>query len=230
MSLLLAISLLEIDLATGNVVRREWEDTKPVPIGSLAKPFIALAYAQRHGFVYPRVRCKRCWKPDGHGEMEIVPAIAQSCNTYFDALRQGVPEDELRSVALRFGLEQLDRAEPEKLLRAYVELHRRAAEPGVASILEGMRKASASGTAKALGRDAYAKTGTAACTHRPRAPGDGFAVVLAPAPQPRTAILVRVHGAPGSVAVKTAGKSAIKNSPSPNSICPGCSPVSPRRK
>lgn len=226
MSLLLAMSLLEIDLATGNVVRREWEDTKPVPIGSLAKPFIALAYAQRHGFVYPRVRCKRCWKPDGHGEMGIVAAIAQSCNTYFEALRKSVSEDELRSVALRFGLEQLDRAEPEKLLRAYVELYRRAAEPGAASILEGMREAAASGTAKAIGSDAYAKTGTAACTHQPRAPGDGFAVILTPAPQPRTAILVRVHGAPGSAAVK----SAIRSSPSPNSICRGCSPASPRRK
>lgn len=222
MNLLLALSLLEIDISSGRIVQRQWDDPGPAPIGSLAKPFIALAYAQRHGFVFPRIRCRGCWKPDGHGEMNLVEAIAQSCNFYFDTLRAGLGADDLKGIALRFGLEDVDRAEPERLLRAFVELHRRRAEPGAGLILEGMRQAARTGTAKALHIDAYAKTGTAACTHSPKAPGDGLGVVLMPAPQPRTAFLIRVHGVPGSVAVRSL--------PLPRSTCPGCLPASRPRK
>jgi hypothetical protein len=50
------------------------------------------------------------------------------------------------------------------------------------------------------------KTGTAACSHSPRAPGDGFAVVLVPAANPQFLLMVRVHGVPGSQAAKTAGQ------------------------
>ncbi|MCS7024711.1 MAG: hypothetical protein NZV14_07905 [Bryobacteraceae bacterium] len=226
MNLLLLVSLLEIDLTTGQEVRRQWEPEKAIPVGSLSKPFLAFAYAQRHGFSFPKIRCHGCWKPGGHGELDIVRALALSCNRYFDVLRSQVPEEHLQAVVQQFGLHHPERAEPEQLLHAYIELYRRAEEPGVASILQGMRQAARYGTAQALGEDAYAKTGTAPCTHQKRAPGDGLAVVLYPASQPRRAVLVRVHGVPGSVAVR----SAIKSLRSQSSTCRGCSSRTPQPK
>ena len=199
--LLLALSFLRLDIATGRVEQRGFT-AEPVPIGSLAKPFVALAYARAHELRYPRVKCQRCWRPNGHGELGIEGAIAQSCNTYFDTLRAAVPASQLAAVAREFGLASLERAEPEALVRAYVELLPRQAEPGVAPILTGMRQAAVDGTARELGREALAKTGTAACSHRPKAPGDGFALVLYPRESPRTAVLVRLHGRPGSHAAR----------------------------
>lgn len=187
-----------MDVATQQVVARQWPADERVAVGSLAKPFIAYAYSQ--GRPYPRVNCRRCWKPDGHGEVGIVEAIANSCNTYFDHLRSRLREGELEAAAHRFGLEQMETANPETLLRAYLELLTRREEPGVGEILRGMRESSRTGTARRAGFDTLAKTGTAACVHKPKAPGDGFVIVLYPAEQPRTVLLVRVHGKPGASA------------------------------
>ena len=78
--------------------------------------------------------------------------------------------------------------------------------------------AARSGTAAAVsrelqGRGALAKTGTAPCIHRQKAPGDGLAMVMVPADHPRLALLVRVHGKPGSEAAAIAGRmiAAIEN-------------------
>lgn len=202
--LLMVLSFLRLDVESGAVTARQWTPEEVVEVGSLAKPFVALAYAQGHGFVYPEVECKRCWSPRGHGKVGMEQAIAQSCNTYFETLRAALRPGELEGVAQRFGLEGADRVRPERLLRAYVELQRRGAEPGVAPILAGMRLAAKSGTAKGLGRDALAKTGTAACGHKQKAPGDGFAVVLYPAVNPRVAVLVRLHSRPGAHAAREA--------------------------
>jgi cell division protein FtsI/penicillin-binding protein 2 len=206
MKLALLISLLRMDIESGAVIERQWDGDATVPGGSLAKPFLALAYAQHHGFRYPVIRCKKCWLPRGHGEVGIMEAIAQSCNTYFDALATALRPDQIEAVALRFGLASVFEARPEEMLRAYVELSRRASEPGAAEILGGMRRAATRGTAKAIGEGALAKTGTAPCRHSPPAPGDGFAVVLYPAEKPRTALLVRVHGRPGSHAAAEAAR------------------------
>ena len=73
-------------------------------------------------------------------------------------------------------------------------------------ILAGLKMAAESGTAKALGRGVFAKTGTAACVAQRRDAGDGFAVVMEPAEAPRVALLVRVHGAPGAEAAKSAAR------------------------
>ncbi|MGH8629855.1 MAG: hypothetical protein ACREU7_03690, partial [Burkholderiales bacterium] len=54
--------------------------------------------------------------------------------------------------------------------------------------------------------DALVKTGTASCSHLGRAPGDGYAVAIYPAQAPRFALLVSVHGAPGSHAAAVAGR------------------------
>jgi len=204
--LLVLLTFLRIDVETGQITQKQWDNMKPVEVGSLAKPFIALAYAQSHDFRYPRSTCKKCWLPRGHGDIGIVEAIAQSCNTYFDSLRAQLKPGELEAVANRFGLPSADRALPEQILRAYIELWKRSREPGVAPILDGMREAARTGTAKGLRREALAKTGTAACAHSPKAPGDGFAVVLHPAAQPRTALLFSLHGRPGAHAAMEAGR------------------------
>jgi hypothetical protein len=73
-----------------------------------------------------------------------------------------------------------------------------------------MAQSAEHGTGAAVDRalrfpDALVKTGTAPCTHSPRAPGDGFAIVLTPADQPQILLMVRVHGVPGAQAAKTAG-------------------------
>lgn len=203
---LVMLSFLRMDVENGKVLERQWAETEPVAVGSLAKPFVALAYAQSHQFQYPEIRCTRCWLPRGHGRIGIVEAVAQSCNTYFDSLRTTLTDGELDAVARRFGLTSVDRAVPEELLRAYIELLKRRAEPGVQPIVTGMRAAAKSGTAKALGGGALAKTGTGPCAHRPKAPGDGFAIVLYPDVQPRTAILVRLHGRPGAHAASEAAR------------------------
>ncbi len=207
--LLVAIAFLRMDVETGAVTGREWPDAEEVvAIGSLAKPFVALAYAEGHGYRYPRVACKAgaCWLPRGHGVVGVEDAVAQSCNVYFAALRREVPGHLLESTARRFGLTDVDWARPEAVLRAYVELVKRAGEPGVGEVVAGLRRAASQGTAKLVGRDALAKTGTASCGHEPKGAGDGYAVVLYPAAGVRTAVMVRVHGRPGSQAAGEAGR------------------------
>jgi cell division protein FtsI/penicillin-binding protein 2 len=77
-------------------------------------------------------------------------------------------------------------------------------------VLGGMETAASRGTAASvdatLGQDAaLAKTGTAPCTHRPRAQADGFAMIFVPAAEPRYLLLVRMHGATGA---RTAAEAA----------------------
>jgi cell division protein FtsI/penicillin-binding protein 2 len=100
---------------------------------------------------------------------------------------------------------------PLRLAHAYVELIHRRDEPGIREILAGLKDSARWGTGSAAervlaGQNVLAKTGTAACRHMPRAPGDGFAVLLAPADQPELLLMVRVHGVPGSRAAFTAAQ------------------------
>jgi cell division protein FtsI/penicillin-binding protein 2 len=111
------------------------------------------------------------------------------------------------------------RASPVVLARAYFELANQPRDKAVRPILEGMALSAKIGTGKAAGAElpdppVLAKTGTAPCTHLRSAPGDGFAVLLMPAEHPRTVLLVRVHGKPGSFAAGMAGKmmAAVENS------------------
>lgn len=206
LALALLLSFIRVDVESGAVNARDWPSEPPVNTGSLLKPFIALAYAQSHQFQYPQITCKRCWLPRGHGRLTIENAIAQSCNTYFDELRAQTPDGDFAATLRRFGITTYPQVQPEDILRAYIELTRRKTEPGIAPLLEGMRRAATIGTAKELAiPDAFAKTGTAPCTHKPKAPGDGFAIILTPTQQPRTAIIVRLHGRPGAHAAREAG-------------------------
>ena len=225
------ISFLLLDARSGVLLSSRWEEPeKPIPLGSLVKPFTALAYAEAHGFHYPVHFCRGeasgCWQIRGHGKLDIVTAIAQSCNSYFRVLAAALSGEQVESVARRFGLEAPDaeisgpplmglgegwRIAPLHMARAYLELVRRREQPGVRELLAGMALSARQGTGAGVGHalqhaDALVKTGTAPCTHAHPAPGDGFVVALMPAAQPELLLLMRVHGVPGATAAVTAGR------------------------
>lgn len=207
-----AVVFLLMDAQSGAVVRSTWPEAEhAAPVGSLVKPFTALAYARAHRFEYPHVTCRRCWSGRAHGTVGIEQAVAVSCNSYFRELARGVPA----GTAGVFGLTAPVDADAETLiglggwkeapaaiLKAYIELAARRGEPGVAPLLEGMRRSAVSGTGKGVGlTGALVKTGTASCVHG-RAPGDGYAVVL----YGKYAVIVRVHSRPGAEAAVEAGR------------------------
>jgi hypothetical protein len=223
------VSLLLLDARTGQIIASRWEDVnQPLPLGSLVKPFAALAYGAGHSFRYPRFQCSRtsgCWYPPGHGLMNLSQALAHSCNHYFRQLSAEVAVEDLANVTARFGLPAPQaaagsdaywglgedwRIEPAAILRAYVALSRPPAMPGSAAILQGLAFSARQGTAQGVGAalrqaPALAKTGTGPCVHRQNAGGDGFVAVLSPADQPRYALLVRVHGKTGRRAAEIGG-------------------------
>ncbi len=212
------LSYIALD-ENGQVVAQRWPDAdRVVPVGSLVKPFVAVAYGRAHAS-FPRYRCegkKTCWLPRGHGNLGIVPAIAFSCNSYFRQLAAGSAPDFAASTLERFGVSPATdglsgRAAPLALVHAYLELASLGEERAAAQVLSGMAMSAQRGTGKAVSAElprttALAKTGTAPCTHTKKAPGDGFAVVMAPAGHPRIVLLVRVHGKPGAAAADVAGR------------------------
>ncbi len=225
------VSFLLVDAPTGRVLASRWDNPEaPIPLGSLVKPFTALAYGEHHGFRYPAHICRGtatgCWLPRGHGEVNLSSAIAYSCNSYFRMLTANMTASEVSPTAMRFGLEPPPQEtagvalaglgnrwliSPLSMARAYLELVQRRDQPGVRLILAGMAQSARQGTGAAVDRalpfpDALVKTGTAMCTHAKRAPGDGFAVVMAPSDDPQILLMVRVHGVPGAMAAKTAGQ------------------------
>ena len=224
-------SYLLLDAKTGGVLASRWDNSeKAIPMGSLVKPFTALAYAQAHDFRYPIYECKGksngCWQPRPHGKLDITAAVSVSCNAYFRRLAESVTPEQLRPVAQAFGLQFPDagstsatlfglgdqwRISPTHLAQAYLELDRRRNQPGVSPILEGMRQSGERGTGAAVDRQlkrakALVKTGTAPCTHSPWAPADGFVVALVPGDQPEILLFIRIHGVAGAKAAETAGQ------------------------
>ncbi len=221
---------LLFDVAGGRMVAARWPQAgTPIPIGSLVKPFAALAWFEANGAKYPEFRCRgkadHCWFPPGHGRIAMPQAIGFSCNAYFRALVSALAPEQVSRVSQRFGMEGPPAGaardslfgvgdewlvSPLLLVRAYVELLARADQPGVRELKQGMALAVRKGTAAAArgpyGSELLGKTGTAACTHARKASGDGFTLLLYPADSPRFALLVRVHGVPGSEAARTAGR------------------------
>jgi hypothetical protein len=225
------ISYLLVDARTGNLLSSRWEDpAKPIPLGSLVKPFTALAYGETYEYQFPIHVCRGeasgCWQVRPHGKLDLVSAISVSCNSYFRALAENLTGEQLIPVANRFGLDPPDpalsgpglmglgdhwRIAPVKMARAYLELYHRRDQPGVREILTGLAQSAHNGTGKGVGEslkhaDALVKTGTAPCTHPHAAPGDGFVVAMVPANQPELLLLVRVHSVPGATASITAGR------------------------
>ena len=225
------VSFLLVDVQTGAVLASRWDNAdQPIPLGSLVKPFIALAYGEEHQFHYPIHTCRGdasgCWLPRGHGEISVTAAIADSCNSYFRMLTAGMTSEDVIPIARRLGLNtpapELSGADlvgvgnrwlisPLHMARAYLELNRRRDQSGAREVIAGMVQSAQQGTGAEVDRAlkhsrALVKTGTAACTHRDRAPGDGFVVALVPAEQPELLLMVRVHGVPGVKAALTAGR------------------------
>jgi cell division protein FtsI/penicillin-binding protein 2 len=225
------VSYLLFDARTANLLSSRWEDpARPIPLGSLVKPFTALAYAEIHDFQYPTHVCQGeasgCWQLHPHGELDIVSAIAVSCNSYFRALAANLRGEQLLPTTSRFGLESPDAnlsgpdlmglgdrwlISPLHMARAYLELYRRRDQPGVREILAGMAQSAQHGTGAGVGRalqhsDALVKTGTAPCTHFPSAPADGFVIAMVPANQPEILLMIRIHGVAGAKASVTAGR------------------------
>lgn len=226
-----AIAFLLLDAPTGRVLASRWDNPEAaIPLGSLVKPFTALAYGEHHGFRYPAHTCRGtatgCWLPRGHGAVDLPSAIAYSCNSYFRGLTAKMTAAEVSPTAMRFGLEPPAPGtagavlaglgnrwliSPLNMARAYLELVRRRDQPGVREVLAGMAQSAEQGTGAEVDRalpypNALVKTGTAPCTHSKRAPGDGFAIVMAPSDDPQILLMVRVHGAPGAQAAKIAGQ------------------------
>jgi cell division protein FtsI/penicillin-binding protein 2 len=225
------VSFLLVDVQTGAVLAARWDNAdQPIPLGSLVKPFIALAYGEEHQFHYPIHMCRGdasgCWLPRGHGEISVTAAIADSCNSYFRMLTAGMTSADVIPMAKRLGLNtpaaELSGADlvgvgnrwlisPLHMARAYLELNRRRDQSGAREVIAGMVQSAQQGTGAEVDRAlkhsrALVKTGTAACTHRDRAPGDGFVIALVPAEQPELLLMIRVHGVPGAKAALTAGR------------------------
>lgn len=87
------------------------------PPGSTVKPIIALA-ALQHGLTWPertmyagpffqlpgRERKYRDWKKEGHGKVNMISAIAQSCDVYFYELGNELGIDRMHAFLSQFGL------------------------------------------------------------------------------------------------------------------------------
>jgi cell division protein FtsI/penicillin-binding protein 2 len=203
----------------GQIIAQRWEHPeRDVPVGSLVKPFLAAAYGQTHP-TFPEFLCtgkKTCWLVRGHGKLQIRDAIAFSCNSYFHQLVAGAGPDFAQAlkrypVHIPVSGSAAGLASPVALAKAYLELTRHPRDAAVLPILEGLALSAERGTGKAAGAElphsfALAKTGTAPCTHPKKAPGDGFALVMAPAGHPRAVLLVRLHGRPGFIAAGVAGR------------------------
>jgi cell division protein FtsI/penicillin-binding protein 2 len=225
------VSFLLLDVQTGALLTSRWDNAnQPIPLGSLVKPFIALAYGEKHQFHYPIHVCRGdaggCWLPHGHGEIGITAAVADSCNSYFRMLTIDMTSADVIPAATRMGLDlpapELSGPDligignrwlisPMHMAHAYLELNRRRDQSGVREVLAGMAQSARQGTGAEVDRAlehsrALVKTGTAACTHRDHAPGDGFVIALLPAEQPELLLMVRVHGVPGAKAALTAGR------------------------
>ena len=107
------VSYLLFDARSANLLSSRWDDpASPIPLGSLVKPFTALAYAETHDFQYPTYVCKGeasgCWQLRPHGKLDIVSAIAVSCNSYFRNLAQNLRAEQLLRTTNRFALESPD--------------------------------------------------------------------------------------------------------------------------
>src|SRR5262249_30698008 len=107
------ISYLLVDAASRRLKCSRWAHPEDrAPVGSVVKPFTALAYGETHRFSFPEMVCRgeadHCWLAQGHGRMEIVRAIAHSCNAYFLRLAEDVTEESLETITRRFGINAPD--------------------------------------------------------------------------------------------------------------------------
>jgi cell division protein FtsI/penicillin-binding protein 2 len=224
-------SYLLLDANSGTLLASHWSNySSPISLGSLVKPFTALAYAETHDFVFPTYECKgqasACWQVHPHGSLNIVSAISASCNSYFRTLAGNVSTPQMQSVTHEFGLQAPGKnftvsslvglggewkISPIRMAHAYGELWERRTQPGVREIIEGMSRSAHHGTGAAVGRqikysEVLVKTGTVPCSHAAQTSTDGFAVVLLPVQNSAIVLLIRVHGVAGVKAAEVAAR------------------------
>lgn len=103
------------------LTRHEWKPLQnralsgQYPPGSTYKPFIAAAALEK-GLVRPeeRIYCPgsyrlgrrsyRCWKKEGHGEVDLHTALARSCDVYFYTVGRRIGIDQIAFFSRGFGL------------------------------------------------------------------------------------------------------------------------------
>lgn len=175
---------------------------EPLPVGSLQKPFVVKAWAASHpNAPSPRFSCTRtsgCWRPEGHGALELRSAIRESCNTYFRLLARETPADALATAFRAAGFAwagEMTEAEaiglpglagvkgtPRALLADYSELARvpwAVREDIRQELLAGLREAANDGTAAGLRlRGLMAKTGTVPALDGTPLRTSGYALVM----------------------------------------------------
>jgi cell division protein FtsI/penicillin-binding protein 2 len=186
------IEYILLEVRSGDVLSSRWAGAdEPAPLGSLVKPFTALAYGEEHDFLFPEFECHgkrdRCWLPRGHGHIGLVQAVAQSCNAYFLSLASSLQPSSVTAVLRRYSIYDVDervpseslvglgsawKISPLRMLRAYIELVRRRDQPGVSELVHGMQVSEDLGTGTGVGAalrksgaTALTKTGTAPCVH-----------------------------------------------------------------
>ena len=230
------LSWLVLDTTTGQLLAQQWPALdQPIPVGSLTKPFLALAYAATHT-TFPNITCygnsgltstgklaDRCWLPRGHGQLNIQTALANSCNAYFLGLSRAIDPTALHTVtqtynlpappanatpATLIGLNTTWQISPLALARAYAQLASQSkTDPTTEAILTGLHLATQQGTASVLrSSDALAKTGTAPCQHHCAITSDGLIIALTPAASPRILLFVRQQGTTGAATASIAAQ------------------------
>lgn len=153
-------------------------------VGSLQKPFLMRAWASAHAReATPRLVCTKtsgCWRPGGHGSLDLRGAIRESCNSYFRQIARDTPAEAIRESFLDAGFSwagEMGDAEaiglpgpavvtiaPEQILTSYLTLVRSPwvdREDVRRDLLEGMKESALTGTASGLRLFGFmAKTGT----------------------------------------------------------------------
>jgi hypothetical protein len=177
------VEYLLLDPRTEQTIAVRWSHPeRPIPVGSLLKPFVALAYGDLHSGpsqVFPAVYCHGksdgCWRTGGHGSLGLERALAVSCNAYFLALAKDISSSDtpagiaaMDRVSASYGLPAPPaapspqmligvtpewRISPPALARAYARLTTESGNAVGNRLMTGMRlAASPGGTAAKAGR------------------------------------------------------------------------------
>lgn len=93
------LSYVIFELSNGSIIQNSHRQVleRHMPAGSLFKILVSLCIAhERRDLMDYRFHCRgtredptlpeRCWDPDGHGENDLITALALSCNLYFASL------------------------------------------------------------------------------------------------------------------------------------------------